>query len=209
MASRKELKEQRRREREAAELAAARADRRRRRLRLAGVGLAVVAAVAGVVALRLTADSSEQPNAAFAAKPEGLPGRVEEAGLQPGPDHFHPVVRTFAGDEEIPIPEDLGAAADGSHAGIHRHPGDESVHAEGVRAGSFTLGQLMTVWGVPFSSERFGPYRADGQAKVTVLVKEPGSTKFTPSERYGDLVLRDKQEVYVVFGTPEQSPIAQ
>ena len=209
MASRKELKEQRRREREAAERAAARADRRRRTVRLAAAGLVALAAVAGAIALILSADGPAPSNSPFAAKPEGLFERVERAGLQPGRDHFHPTVRTFARNEEIPIPEDLGTSADGGHVGVHRHPGDETVHAEGVRAGSFTLGQLMTIWGVPFSEQRFGPYRAEGKRRVTVLVKEPGAADFTPTEQYGDLILRDDQEVYVVYGAPDESPIAQ
>ena len=206
------MKEQRRRERIEAEHAAEQADRRSRRRRLVGGGMAVIATVvaAGAVALVTTReDDTEDPRDAFAAKPDGLNERVQSAGLTPGPDHFHPTVKVYAAGAEIPIPDELGNASDGGHVGVHRHPGDPKVHAEGIEEGTFTLGQLMAVWGVPLSKDRLGPYRAAGSRAVTVFVKDPGEKRFNESPKLEALQLRDGQEVYVAYGTPQQSPIAQ
>jgi hypothetical protein len=208
VASRKELKEQRRREREAAERAAEQAERRRRRRRLIGGGLALLATAAAAATL-IVAAGGDDDAAPFAAKPDGMGERVQSAGLMPGGDHFHPTVKVFAAGKEIPIPEDLGISSDGTNVGVHLHPGDEKVHAEGVQAGTFTLGQLMAIWGVPFGSDRLGPYRADARREVTVFVKEPGEKRFDESAEVENLQLRDAQQVYVAYGTPQESPIVQ
>lgn len=208
MASRKELKEQRRREREEAERRARAADRRRRRLRLYGALAGAVVLAAGGAAFALSGGSDGDPEEVFAAKPDGLQERVEAARLTPAADHFHPTVRIFANGDPIPIPEDIGiAAAGGEHAPIHRHAGDEQLHAEGVKEGTFTLGQFMTVWGVPLTPARLGPYRADARRKVNVLVKPKGRDRFMPARNVANLQLRDGDEVYVIYGTRQQSPI--
>jgi hypothetical protein len=208
MASRKELKEQRRRERLEAERRALAAKRRGRRLRLFGIIAGAVALAAGAAAFAALGGLDDDPEDVFAAKPEGLQERVDAARLTLAGDHIHPTVRIVANGQPVPIPEDIGVAADGGpHAPIHRHPGDELLHAEGIEEGAFTLGQFMTVWGVPLSPTRLGPYRADGRRKVTVLVKPKGKAQFTESKEITNLQLRDGDEVYVVYGTPEQSPI--
>lgn len=207
MASRKELKEQRRREREEAERREAASMRRRRRLRIYGGAAAVVAAGAVAAVLIVSAGGPADPEEVFAAKPEGVQERAREAGLTLGGDHFHPLVRVVANGKEIPVPEDIGMDAGGQHAPIHKHPGDETLHAEGMQEGKFSLGQLMRVWDVPFSPQQLGPYRADGEKKVTVLVKPKGEETFRESREFEDLQLRDGAEIYVVYGTPEQSPI--
>ena len=207
MASRKDLKEQRRREREEAERREAESARRRRRLGILGAVLGAVAVAGVAAALILSAGGPADPQEVFAAKPEGLQERVREANLTQGAEHFHPTVRVVVNGRQIAIPDDIGADAAGGHSPVHMHPGDETVHAEGLQEGAFTLGQFMQIWGVPFSQTRLGPYRADSRRQVEVLVKRKGEKAFSESREYEDLQLRDGDEVYVVYGTPEQSPI--
>ena len=207
MASRKDLKEQRRREREEAERREARKDQRRRRVRVLGLATAAVAVAAAGVVFLVTAGGSDDPEEVFAAKQEGLQERVREAKLPLGAQHFHPTVRIVANGKEIPIPEDLGADPVGGHSPVHRHPGDPVLHAEGLQEGAFTLGQFMRVWGVPLTPRRLGPYRADGHRSVRVLVKPKGEKAYKESEQIDDLILRDGDEVYVLYGTPDQSPV--
>lgn len=209
MASRRELKEQRRREREEAERREAEQLRRRRRLRVLG-GLAGLLAVgAGVATVIVASSGPEDPKKVFAAKPEGLQERVREARLTAGPQHFHPTVRVAVNGRDIPIPDDIGSDPAGGHIPIHRHPGDDQVHAEGIQEGTFSLGQFMKVWGVPLSETRLGPYEADGRRKVSVLVKPKGAKQFRESDQVEELKLKDGDEVYVVYGTGEQSPVVQ
>ena len=206
MASRKDEKEQRRQEREEAERRERTAAVRRRRLRIAGLfalGLVVAGSAAGFLYL----DSLNADEEAFAAKPEGLQERMAAARLTLGADHFHPTVRVVVEGRPIPIPVDVGSGTGGAMAPIHLHEGDEKLHAEGVVQGRFTLGQFMRVWGVPLDKNRLGPYRADARRKVTVLAKPKGKDRFDAIADPAALQLKDGDEVYVVYGTPEQSPI--
>ena len=204
MASRKDQKEQRRREREEAERLARNAETRRRRVRRYGVALAVVVVAAGAGGLTYL-ERKDDPEEVFAAKPDGLSKRM--GGLPLGTDHFHPIVRLVAEGKPIPIPVDIGSGTGGAMSPIHMHEGDEKLHAEGVVEGRFTLGQFMRVWGVPFSATQLGPYRADGRRKVTVLTKPQGKDIFSQVRDVANLRLKEGDEVYVVYGTPEQSPI--
>lgn len=65
----------------------------------------------------------------------------------------------------------------------------------------------MQVWGVPFSRQQLGPYRADARRKIVLLVKPKGDETFRESREFEKLQLRDGDEIYVVYGTPEQSPV--
>ena len=206
MASRKEEKEQRRREREDAERRERQAQSRRRRARRIGVvvlGLAA-AAVAGGMAYLETRDDAEE---AFAAKPDGLDTRMQKAGLTLGTDHFHPTVRVVVEGKPVPIPVDVGIGTGGVMAPIHLHEGDEKLHAEGVVEGRFTLGQFMRVWGVELTPTRLGPYREDSRRKVAVMVKPKGKDRFDEVRDPAGLEMKDGDEVYVIYGTPAQSPI--
>lgn len=206
MASRKEEKEQRRREREEAERREREAASRRRRVRRYGVGLLAVAAaaVAGGLLYLETRDDAEE---AFAAKPEGLTARLQQAKLAFGTDHFHPTVRVVVEGRQIPIPADVGIGAGGAMAPVHLHKGDEKLHAEGAVEGRFTLGQFMRVWGVELTPTQLGPYREAGPRKVTVMIKPKGKDRFDEVRDPANLQMKDGDEVYVIYGTREQSPI--
>lgn len=207
MASRRELKEQRRRERLEAERREVLAKRRSRRVRLAGAGLAALLLAGGVAGVLVAGDGND-PLEAFAAKPEGLAERVQQAGLEFGGDHFHPTVRVVAKGRTVPVPVEIGQGSGGAMIPIHMHAGDEKLHAEGLQEGAFTLQQFMRVWGVALDENRLGPYRADGSRKVTVFEKAAGAERFREVREFESLQLRDGQEVYVVYGTAEESPIA-
>ena len=210
MASRRELKEQRRREREEAERRAELARMRQRRIRALGALAAVVAVVGVGAALSLLGGSGSDPADAFEAKPEGIADRAAEADIASGPDHFHPTVRVVVNGEPVPVPPD--AFKDDSGASVvplEYHEGDEKIHAEGAQRGKLTLGQVMTVWGVPLSPTRLGDYRADGRRKVSVFVKRKGQDRFVETREFDRLQLDEGVEVYLVYGTPQQSPIVQ
>ena len=210
MASRKELKEQRRREREEAERRAEQAQRRRRRIRVYAVAASAVAVIAGGAAFVLLGGLESDPVDAFGAHPDGIAERAAKARITPGTDHFHPTLRVVAEGDPVPIPPNVLEDGSGKSAvPMHFHEGDEKLHAEGVKEGSLSLGQFMTIWGVPLTPSRLGDYRAGGNRKVSVLVKPKGKDRFTESKEFGRLQLRDGDEVYLIYGTPEQSPIVQ
>lgn len=208
MASRKELKEQRRREREEAERRAEQDERRRRRLRIYAAVAVVVVLGGGLGVFALAGGFESDPMDAFAARPDGAEERVRRAGVTAGTDHFHPTVRVVVNGEPVPIPATIFEGPGGRPlTPMHFHSGDETIHAEGVEEGTLTLGQFMTIWGVPLSPTRLGDYRASGQRKVRVLVRPKGGDRFTETRDLTGLQLRDGDEVYVTYGTAEESPI--
>lgn len=208
MSSRKELKAQRRNERDAARRAALAADQRRRRRRRFGIGL-LVPTVAAAVVLAITLSGRGDASESFAAKRQGLTERMSGARLKLGVDHFHPTLKVFVGDVEIPVPDDIGAGEGGTHAPLHRHAGDPKLHAEGLEDGALTLAQVMKIWGVAFSEDRLGSYRADGRQAIRVWAKAPRQTRFREATKPADLRLTDGQEVYLAYGTREQAPITE
>lgn len=205
------MKEERRREREEFERTAREQERARRR-RLVAYGVVGVLAAAGGIAALATSGSSGGGGGgaeAFAAKPEGLQERVAEAKLPLGPDHFHPTITVFIGKKVFEVPDDIGGAGGAELSPVMKHDGNEAIHAEGLAEGKFTLGQFMRLWGVALTPTQLGPYREEGDKQVRLLVKDKGEKSFTESQEFGDLVLREGQEVYLVYGTPEESPIVE
>ena len=67
----------------------------------------------------------------------------------------------------------------------------------------------MEIWGVPLSSTRLGPSSADARRRVIVFAKAKGQDRFRELEDIPGLRLGDGDEVYVSYGTREQSPIVQ
>lgn len=133
---------------------------------------------------------------------------MQKPGITAGADHIHPTVRVVVENETIPVPTDFSLAEDGrALAPFHFHDGDQTIHAEGVRADGLTLRQFMTVWGVPATPTRSGPYRETAERKVWIYVKRKGQKRFTEADSVADVPLGDGDEVYLIYGTPEQSPI--
>lgn len=212
MSSRKEMKEERRREREEFERTTREQQRARRRRRAAYGVVGVLAAGGGIAALATSGSGGDGGGGgaeAFAAKPDGLQERVAEAKLPLGADHFHPTVKVFIGQEVFDVPVDIGGAGGGMESPAHKHAGNDAIHAEGLEQGKFTLGQFMRLWGVPLTPTQLGPYREEGDKKVRLLVKDKGEKAFTESQEFGDLVLREGQQVYLVYGTLDESPVVE
>jgi hypothetical protein len=83
-------------------------------------------------------------------------------------------------------------------AGVSTHDDTGTIHNEG-QAGA-TLGQFFAIWGVPFSSDRLGPYRAGSGRVVQMWVDRK------PSRAWGSLNLADGQDVRVTFGQRAAKP---
>jgi hypothetical protein len=59
-------------------------------------------------------------------------------------------------------------------AGLHTHDDTGTIHNEGQA--DATLGQFFAIWGVPFSRDRLGPYRAGRDGVVQMWVDGRPST---------------------------------
>jgi hypothetical protein len=210
VSSRLAEKQRRRAEREARERELAARDRRSRRLRATGVVVAAAAILAGVAVLTTLGSGSggkglpagsSQP---FGQHYEGLERRRVAAGVSTmaapsASEHTHPHLAVWVNGERVTVPADIGIDPredPGQMAGLHTHDDGGTIHNEGQA--DATLGQFFAVWGVPFSNDRLGPYRA-GNGRIVQLWVDG-----KPSQAWGRLRLADGQDIRVTFG-PKRS----
>lgn len=143
---------------------------------------------------------------AFGTHFDGLEDRRLAAGVptmsEPGSgEHFHPVLAVYANGKEVTIPVNIGidpSLPASEMAGLHTHDELGTIHVE--NAEDPTLEQFFEIWGVPFGSDRLGPYRAEGKKVVRMWVDGK------PSQEFGDLKLADGQQIVVSFDTPDAPP---
>jgi hypothetical protein len=175
---------------------------------LLGLVSVIVIAVAGAVALGGGDGSSASANSAdsFSQHYSGLSERREAAGVPTMMEtmgssaHFHPHLAVYVEDEQVEVPANIGidpSQPGMQMAGLHTHDASGTIHDEGMA--NSRLGQFFAIWGVPFSSEQLGPYRAEGSKAVRMWVDG------RPSRAFGELKLAEGQQIVVAFG-PKAAP---
>lgn len=211
MSSRLLEKERRRDERLRREAELAAAEKRSHRRALVGFLAIGVLALAGVTFAVLrgggetlkaaTPVSASASSAPFGQHYAGLVQRREVANVPTMMQtmnshvHFHPQLKVFANGKPVTIPANVGIAprVDGMQmTDLHTHDDTGTIHVEGMAGPK--LGQFFTIWGVPFSAQRLGPYRARDHVGVRMWVDGK------PSRAYGDLKLADGQRIVVSYG---------
>jgi hypothetical protein len=197
LSSRKEQKEQLRQERLERERAAAAAAGRRRRLQIGGgVGiLAVIVAVLVVVIVSSGGGSNNSSTASTASssrsggtvgdqsgvnigsapwKPEYsfLAQRLSSFNFPQQTDvgyHVHAQLNVYIDGKQTTVPANVGIDPQGRFISpIHTHDTSGVVHMESTKFYPFTLGEFMNVWGVFFSKNQLGGYKA-GNGNVLQL----------------------------------------
>lgn len=206
MSSRITEKERCRQERLERERAAARAGRRAR-LRSAGLaGLVGLLAASGLTALFAFGSGDSGTSQAAVPGPfgqhyEGLEQRRKAADIPTMMDtmgskaHFHPNLRVYVNGKPVTVPANIGIDPRRDPmemAGLHTHDDSGKLHAEGVERA--TLGQSFAIWGVPLSADEFGPHRTTADKTVRMWVDGK------PSDAFGELQLRDGQNIVVSYG---------
>jgi hypothetical protein len=81
---------------------------------------------------------------------------------------------------------------------LHPHSASGIVHIESDREGTFTLGQFFDEWRVRFTARCLGSYCTGAGKELRVFV---GGKRVGGDPR--GLVLRDRQEIAIVFGGPD------
>ncbi|MEV5609332.1 hypothetical protein [Streptomyces sp. NPDC052225] len=115
---------------------------------------AVLAALAPLLSL-LTAAAPAPPAPMWPA-PTDVAERVRAAGLTMLPAegvvmHIHSRLTVYAGGQRVTVPADLGIDRSGKeprYSPLHTHDTSGTVHVESPRWEDFTVGQLLTEWGV-------------------------------------------------------------
>jgi hypothetical protein len=207
--TRKEEKQRRREERLAHEEVAKEQARRRRLIGLAAAGVLVAASIAAVVVVAVGGGGeSGADSEAFGTHYDGLDERREVAGVPTmaeaqtvGAAHFHPLIKVSVNGKEVKIPPNVGISPENppsEMAGLHTHDSSGTIHNEAGT--SAKLRQFFAVWGVALSNNRLGPYRATKSRKVGMWVDGK------PSRDFGELQLKDGQEIVLAYGTKSDMP---
>lgn len=178
---------------------AARSDRR-----IAGyftAAVLVTAMIAGIVAVIFTGGDSSDSTAdgPFGPHHEGLEQRRLAADVPTmadgGGEHFHARLKVYARGREVAVPPNIGIDPSNPPdlmAGLHTHDASGTIHNEAGTGA--TLGDFFSIWGVPFSGDRLGPYEATGSDSIRLWVDG------RPSKAFGDLNLADGQEIVLSYG---------
>lgn len=117
--------------------------------------------------------------------------------------HFHPRLTILIEGEPVAVPANIGVT-NRCMAELHTHDDSGTIHLESTgSARTFTLGQFFAVWGQPFSAEQILDRVADDKFEIVMTVDGE------PSQAFGDLVLKDEQEIVISYQAKETALVAE
>lgn len=111
--------------------------------------------------------------------------------------HAHALLTVYRDGEQVPVPADLGYDERGAHTSLHTHTPDGVLHMEADDPYPYTLGHVMTTWGVALDQNTLGGH-TDGTETVHVFVNGKPATP--------DVVLGHGDNVVVAYGTEDSYP---
>jgi hypothetical protein len=192
LSSRKEQKEQLRQERLEREKAAAASAGRKRRLQIGG-GVGLLAVIVAVVVVLIvssgggsgssTASSGSDSGAGdiglsvgsapWAPEYSFLAQRLAAYNFPPQTDvgyHVHAELKVYINGKQTTVPANLGIDPQGRFISpIHTHDTSGVVHMESTKFYPFTLGEFINIWGVKFTDNQLGQYKAGDGGNVLQL----------------------------------------
>lgn len=145
--------------------------------------------------------------AGFALDAAGMRERIAKAGLavltaEGNVDHYHAHLDLLKDGNPIPVPANVGITLSAANrpdgiSALHTHDTTGVVHIESPTAGQvFTLGQLLTEWGILSGSGTPGT----GNGPLDGWAAYVNGTKYDSGIR--DLPLKAHDEVVLSYGTP-------
>jgi hypothetical protein len=175
---------------------------------LVGLALAGLAALTNLSSGSGSGQLPEGSSRAFGQHYDGLEerrvtARVSTMAAPSAGVHTHPRLSVWANGRRVQVPAGIGTdprTDPGRMAGLHTHDGNGTIHNEGQP--DATLGQFFAVWGVPFSRDALGPYRAGSGRVVQMWVNGK------PSQAWRSLRLADGQDIRVTVGPQRSVPPA-
>lgn len=194
-----------------------RAERRRKvfvRSLVAIVVLAVVAGIAGIVvtATRPRVVALPRPVAATGTStppwdvPANTSGHIQAAGLStsamtPGGAHFHPHLDIRVNGKAVPVAANIGVdPATGTMSELHTHDGSGIVHIESAaKDDRYVLGQLFTEWDVRLDRTHLGGLTADSTRSLVAFVD---GKRFDGDPARIELLAH--RQIALLFGTRDQ-----
>ncbi len=193
---------------------------RRRAMRRYGTIAAIVVAAGVLVTLLVVANGSKgtkNPDPAslpgidtgaapWPAETANLQARIDKMGMPPlGAEalayHIHQNLQVYIDGSLEPVPTGVGAISSSSLAEIHTHDASGTIHVEAGAVRDYSLQDVFDVWGVLFTKDQIGEYKADAQNKIRIYVdgKLFGSD---PTK----IPLKDQEVIVVTYGTASELP---
>lgn len=84
--------------------------------------------------------------------------------------HVHAQLNVYANGKQVTVPANIGIDPQGRFISpIHTHDTSGVVHMESTKFYPFTLGEFMNVWGVYFTNNQLGGYKAGDGGNVLQL----------------------------------------
>jgi hypothetical protein len=172
-------------------------------LSAAALGVASCDAPAPTTAAPPTSTAaSPAPAADFGLDIAGAPGRIAQAGLavlsaEGNVDHYHAHLDVMKDGKPVAVPASIGITAGPDNrangiSALHTHDTTGVVHIESPTAGQiFTLGQLLTEWGVlgGNGAQGTGPGPVDGWTAYVDGKKYDGGIRDLPLKAHDEIVL--------------------
>jgi hypothetical protein len=192
LSSRKEQKERLRQERLEREKAAAASAGRRRRLQIGG-GVGLLAVIVAVVVVLIVSSGGGGGSSTASS---GADNGAGDIGLSVGPApwkpeysflaqrlaaynfpqqtdvgyHVHAELKVYINGKQTTVPANLGIDPQGRFISpIHTHDTSGVVHMESTKFYPFTLGEFINIWGVKFTDNQLGQYKAGDGGNVLQL----------------------------------------
>lgn len=123
----------------------------------------------------------------------GFPASAEEGTAL----HIHVHVSMFADGKKLEVPADIGVDAQGRFMSpVHSHDASGVLHVESATKRTFTVGEILAVWGVRLTPRCLGGY-CDG-----VQVYVDGKRQAGPP---GGIEIASRDEIVVAAGTPPKT----
>jgi hypothetical protein len=195
LSSRKEQKEQLRQERLERERAAAAAASRRRRIQIGG-GVALLTIILVVVIVLIAGSGGGGGGGNSTVASTNTSGTIgDSSGVSTGPApwkpeysflaqrlaafnfpqqsdigfHIHAALFIYVNGKQTTVPANIGIDPQGRFISpIHTHDTSGVVHMESEKPYPFKLGEFINIWGIDFSKNNIGGYKA-GNGKVLQL----------------------------------------
>lgn len=77
--------------------------------------------------------------------------------------HVHAELMVYVNGRQVPVPANIGIDPQGRFISpIHTHDTSGIVHMESTEPYPFTLGEFLNIWGVYFTDNQLGGYKATG-----------------------------------------------
>ena len=116
--------------------------------------------------------------------------------------HVHSHLSIILNNEALAIPQYVGASPSGTtHCfyPIHTHDSSGKIHVESAAAGTFTLGNLFSIWKQPLTNTNVAGITG---LPIEIFVTEGGVVTKIEEADWANIEFKDDREITIGVGTP-------